>query len=146
MNILIVDDRGSSSYYLIEWMKGHGFIVFEAFDLLDAQTHWNDRQRVPVHCIVLDLNMPTHGLTESQKERSYGGMLTGWIWFKENVLSVEPGMRQRTIIYSDYIDSLNKYDDPSEYKGITLISKRQRGSSAEEVVARIKEISKMVRY
>ena len=143
MNILVLDDRGSSSYYLMEWLKIHEYTVYTAFNLNDAQSIWDNRATNPIHCIILDLNVPTDGLKDEQKERSKGGLISGWVWLKENVLFDEPQMKYYTIIYSDYIHCLDDNIE-EEYEEITFIPKRQRSSSAEDVTKRIIQIAEAI--
>jgi len=145
MNVLFFEDRGAASYYVDEWLKTRGHNVLPAFNPNDAQSHWETRDKVPIHCIILDLHTPTDGLTEEQRGRSEGGLICAWIWLYDNVLSVAPGMRERTIIYSDYIPALRKSlgeEVDEQLKDITTIPKRQRSSSAKDVTNRIIEIAK----
>jgi CheY-like chemotaxis protein len=141
MNILLLEDRWGTTFYINELMKGEGHNVLEAVNLKDAQDYWDNRNRVPIHCIILDLNMVTVGLTELQKEKSLGGLLSGWIWLYENVLTFEPQMRQRTIIYSDYISTLKANVNEKITKGIIILSKRQH----KELIPYIREISRMTK-
>lgn len=145
MNVLLVEDRGAAAYYVVEWLKKEGHLVLDACNPNDAQSHWNKRKDVPIHCILLDLNLPTDGLTEEQRERSVGGLLSGWVWFRDVVFAEAPEMRPLTIIYSDYIPTLKDNVPATEYDGITLIPKRRRSSSAREVSARIQEITRVTR-
>jgi len=144
MNVLLLEDRGAASYYVVEWLKKEGHTVFDEFNVNDAQSRWEKRNEVPIHCIILDLNLPTDGLRGEQREKSAGGLLSGWVWLHDVVLTEAPEMRQRTIIYSDYISTLKERVSEEEFKEITLIPKRRRSSSAREVAARIREIARMM--
>lgn len=143
MNVLLLEDRGAATFYVVEWLKKELHTVLDAFNANDAQSRWDNRNKVPIHCIILDLNLPTDGLSDSQRERSVGGLLSGWIWLHDVVLSEAPEMRQRTIIYSDYIPTLRQNVPEEEHREITLIPKRRRSSSAREVAARVREIAQM---
>ena len=145
MNVLFVEDRGATAYFVERWLKENGHYVLNAFNPNDAQDHWNKRDEVPIHCIMLDLQISTTGLSHQQKERSFGGTLSGWIWLQDNVVTEAPEMRERTIIYSDYTHALYENVAEAEYRGITIIPKKQRSSAGEEVVARIREIARMTR-
>ncbi len=144
MNVLLVEDRGASEYYVSEWLRQEGHTVFDAFNPADAQSIWEERENVPIHCIILDLNMPSDGLTMDQKNRSEGGVLCGWVWLEDNVLSVAPQMRNHIIIYSDYIPILKDKIASERYKDISLFSKRRRSGSAKEVTARIHKIDQLM--
>jgi len=145
MNVLVLEDRGASAYYVLGWLRENGHRVLDAFNPNDAQSHWDKRDKVPLDCILLDLNTPTDGLSEEQKTRTEGGLLSGWVWLYDSVLRETPEMRQRIIIYSDYTATLKENVPESEYGDIARIPKRQRSSSAREVVARIHEIAQMTR-
>jgi CheY-like chemotaxis protein len=140
MNVLVLEDRGSAAYYVKEWLEKNGHVYIKALTPNDAQSHWIKRNETPIDCIMLDLNVPTDGLTEAQKEQSKGGLLSGWLWFRDSVLTQEAMMRQRTIIYSDYIPVLQETDE--DYSGIKLVPKRQRSSTADEVTAWIEELAR----
>lgn len=143
MNILLVEDRGAASYYVVEWLKKEGHVVLDAFNPNDAKSRWDKRREVSIHCILLDLNLATDGLSKEQKARSVGGLLSGWVWLHDVVLAEAPEMRQCTIIYSDYIPTLRENVLEEDYKDIILIPKRRRSSSAREVTARIREVARM---
>ena len=145
MNVLFLEDRGSTVFFVEQWLKENGHNVLSAFNPNDAQVHWSKRDEVPIHCIILDLQVLTAGLTSKQKKRSFGGTLSGWIWLRDKVLTEVPEMRQRTIIYSDYIHALCERVPEDEYRGITIVPKTQRSSAAEEVAAHIREIARMTR-
>jgi len=143
MNILFLEDRGETAYFVKKWLdEGSGHHVLAANNLNDAQDHWNKRDQVPVHCIILDCQTPMRGLTDEQKARAEGGTLSGWVWLRDNVLADAPEMRQRTIIYSAFVDVLEVKVPKDDRKGIRVISKQGRASSAEQVVAAISEIAR----
>ena len=145
MNVLFLEDRGATAFFVERWLKENGHNVLSAFNPNDAQSHWNKRDKVPIHCIILDLRTPTEGLDEKQKKRAAGGNLSGWVWLRDKVLTEIPEMRERTIIYSDYTHVLYDNDNvpDEEYNGITIVPKKQRSSAAEDVVIRIREIAKL---
>ena len=145
MNVLFLEDRGATAFFVERWFRENGHDVLSAFNPNDAQDHWNKRDKFPIHCIILDLRTPTEGLDKEQKKRAAGGNLAGWVWLHDNVLTESPEMRQRTIIYSDYTHVLYEDDNipEEEYIGITIVPKKQRSSAAEDVVVRIREIAKL---
>jgi len=144
MNVLVLEDRGATAYYVTSLLEENGHTAFDAYNPADAQSYWENRAEVPVHCIILDLQMPMDGLTKDQKAEAEGGTLAGWIWCRDNVLSLVPEMRQRTIIYSDFVPVLVAKKPEEEFRGIKVISKRQRTSAADKLVAGLREISRMV--
>jgi CheY-like chemotaxis protein len=143
MNVLLLEDRGAATLYVVQWLESQGHKVLLAFNPNDAKSYWAKRDVTMIECIILDLNLPTDGLSKEQKERSVGGLLSGWVWLYEVVLAEAPQMRHRTIIYSDYIATLKDNVTEDKYKSITLIPKRRRSSSAREVAARIRQIGRM---
>ena len=144
MNILFLEDRGATAYNVESWLETNGHNVLSAFNPNDAQSHWARREQVPVHCILLDLQVPMDGFIDKQKADADGGTLTGWVWLRDNVFAEAPEMRQRTIIYSDYVAVLREKVPEEQYRDIKIVSKRQRGSSADLVIASIREIARMV--
>ena len=128
MNVLSVEDRGSTAYNVDHWLRGRGHTVLAAFNPNDAQSHWQRRGEVPVHCIMLDLQMEMDGLTQKQKLEAEGGTLAGWVWLRDNVLVEVPEMRRRTIIYSDHVDVLRERVPEEQLMGIKVIPKRLRST------------------
>jgi CheY-like chemotaxis protein len=145
MNVLFLEDRGATAYHVERWLEASGHNVLSAFNPNDAQTYWRKRTEMPIDCIMLDLQTSMDGLTDEQKADAEGGTLAGWIWLRDNVLKEVPEMHQRTIIYSDYVVVLREKVPDEQYRGIKVISKRQRGNSADAVIASIREIARMVR-
>ncbi len=143
MNVLLLEDRGSVRFYLEEWLTENGHNVLSAFTPNAAQSHWRDRETTPVHCIILDLQVPTTGLDDAQKARSEDGLLSGWIWFSECVLPDEPKMRQRTIIHSGYVDALKRRISSGTYRGLIVVPKTVGNGSARAVVRYIGQIARL---
>ena len=155
MNILLLEDRGSTAHFLLRWLKENGHLVLGrmkqgAFNLNDANSIWSQRKEVPVHCIIIDLDVPKDGLSPEQEAEldqmanDASIRLAGWIWLRDEVLQNEPEMRSRTIIYSDYIAVLLEHISEEEYRGISVISKRGRGTSVHAITAKIEQIEKEV--
>jgi CheY-like chemotaxis protein len=146
MNILVLEDRGSVSIYLRQALEKQGHRVVDAFDANDAQDWWNKRQKFPIHCIILDLNLPPDGLSDEENKDSQGGLLSGWLWISRHVLTDQPNMRSRIIVYSDYLAELRRfvgrerYED-MQHEGIRLISKRGRTSTADQVLDAVRKLA-----
>ena len=155
MNILLLEDRGSTAHFFMRWLKenGHnvlGRMCLGAFNINDANIIWNRRNEVPVHCLVVDLDVPKDGLSPEQKQEldkmpnDASSRLAGWIWLRDTILKDAPEMRNRTIIYSDYVTVLRDHVPKEEYEGIEIISKRGRGSSVHAITEKIEQIEKDV--
>jgi hypothetical protein len=144
MNVLFLEDRGASAYNVERWLGLNGHNVLGAFNYNDAQGHWRRREMVPVHCIILDLQISMDGLSNEQKGDAEGGTLAGWVWLRDNVLADAPEMRRRTIIYSDYVGVLREKVPEEQYCAITVVSKRGRGGGADRVIGSIQKIEAMV--
>lgn len=142
MNILHLEDRGSVAYFFSRNLETRGHNILRAFNINDAQSYWNDRQSVPIDCIIIDLQVPMDGLTNEQIDNTEGGILAGWIWLHDEVLSTCPQMKRKSIIYSDFLSVLNNKIPSKQLKGIKLVFKDQRNSS-DEIVEYINEISKL---
>jgi len=145
MNVLLLEDRGSASFLLEEWLHQHRHSVLPAFNPADAQTVWGRRAIVPVDCILLDLFVPMDGLGPEEQEKAEGGFLSGWVWLEGSVLATEPGMRDRVIVYSEYIAILTAHVPAERYRGIPLVSKRRRSGSSAEIVTHFERIAGLPR-
>lgn len=133
MNILLLENRGSTAHYFLRWLEENGHNVLGktrkgAFNINDARSIWEQRIEVPVHCMIIDLNVPPDGLSDEQIREAQGGCLAGWIWLRDEVLVSEPGIRSRIIIYSAYTELLNQ-NYKEECYGIMVVPKRKRNSS-----------------
>lgn len=139
MKILTLDDRGDFIYPLIEWLEKDGHEVTDAATIGEAEDAL--REAGPFDCIVVDLNMPTDGLSLAEDAASAGGVLSGWKWLENHVLASNPSMRSSTVILSAYLDLFQKLVTPrSKYSGVHLVAKG--GESAVElrsVLAQIKQ-------
>jgi hypothetical protein len=141
MNILLLEDRGDVSYYLKQALEDSGHTVFDAFSPRDATPFWENRDTVPIHCIILDLNLPPDGLSDEEKRSSRGGLISGWLWLKNYVLNESPEIISRTIVYSDYLNEVEAVVPAAEYKAIVRIPKKGRSSPAEEVMRHVRRIA-----
>ncbi len=138
MNIIFLEDRGTVSYYLSKNLESSGHTVFEAFSVPDARTYWEDED---IHCIIVDLNLSPDGLTEEERARTREGLLSGWIWVKEYVLREKPEMRDRIIIYSEYLSQLKTLDTDEDFKEIKKIGKQGSESPVQELLDAVELIS-----
>ena len=129
MNVLVLEDRGSVSFYLEEGIRSRGHTVFSAFTIPDARSYWENEQ---IDCIVVDSNMSPDGLGEEQIKRTKDGLLTGVIWLLDSVFPERQDMRERTIIYTDYLERLRESFTDEELRGLQLFSKKGSVSPARE--------------
>jgi hypothetical protein len=142
MNILVLEDRGSVSFYVEEALEAEGHKIFPAFNINDAQSYWEDEQ---IDCIIADLNMSPEGLKKSEAERTNAGILTGWVWLNDYVFCKKKEMRSRTVIYSEYLGQLREYvGGEKEYVDICCVAKRGSTSPTEELLSYVRKISKIV--
>jgi hypothetical protein len=128
MHILILEDRGDSVKYLIEYLRKNGHEVSDAVTINQAKHYWSKRKEKPIDCIILDLNMSSSSLSDKLKKDTVGGLLSGWVWVKDSVLSEEPFFRNRIIIYSDYVEDFESHVPANERKGIEILQKSKSPS------------------
>lgn len=141
MNILVFENRGSVVKYLREALGKLGHDVFHAFSVYDAQSFWKDER---IDCLLVDLNIDPEGLEDDEIKETLGGLLTGWIWLREHVYKKDDAMKRRTIIYTEYSESLTENVSSEELDGIYLVPKRGSASSAQQVIKHVETIAGIV--
>jgi len=141
MNILILKDRGSTAYYLEKALAERGHRVLSAFNVVDASSYWENEQ---IDFIVADSNMSPDGLDENEIEDTCDGLLTGWIWLQNRVFKDRKEMRDRTIIYTEYIEQIREIVTEDALKGVYFLSKKGSTSPAEALMGYIERVSKVV--
>jgi hypothetical protein len=129
MNILVLEDNGSVSVTLGRALNTEGHQILAANGINDANHHWSQRTTVPIHAMIIDLNMRCDGLTDLQQKDSRDGLLTGWIWLRDTVLAHVPDIRNRVMFYSDYLSDLERYVPAPEYAGIRRFAKSDSSSA-----------------
>ncbi len=144
MNILLVDDRGSVSKHVKGLLEDREHIVFSAFTIGEAQAYWEDN-KIAFDCLIIDLNMDPTVLLNEEIDRTHYGLLTGWIWLKEYVYKKDNSMKQRTIIFSDYLTELKNIVSSKELKKIRCVAKSNSGSSLELLLKHISDIDQISR-
>jgi hypothetical protein len=60
-------------------------------------------------CYVLDLNAPTLGLSGEDTLKTQNGLLTGWVFFINYILTKDNSAIEKTVFFSDYITRLENY-------------------------------------
>jgi CheY-like chemotaxis protein len=114
-----------------------GHKVFSAYSVSDANSYLDEEK---IDCIIVDLNMPTNGLSQGEVELTNDGLLTGWIWLHEYVLKEKPNMKERTIIYTEYMSELRAKISNNELEGILIISKKGPSSPALQIIDHLNDI------
>ena len=142
--ILVFEDRGIITYYLKKLLDIKGYDYQIAYSVRDADSLWNE-YGLKIGGIILDLNIPSIGLSDDEKNKTYGGLLTGWVWLKTRVLAKDTEMKNRVIIYTEYVDKLKEYVDEKSLAGIRIISKSNADTetSGEQVLIELKKIKEM---
>jgi two-component SAPR family response regulator len=135
MKILIVDDRGSAAIGLKDYLVNIGHQVVSTASILHAMTI--DIYKVDL--LIVDLNMSPLGLSSDEEKKSFDGMFTGWIWLSNYVYNERKSMRNRTIIFSDYVQDLVHRFPDEKFEGIKFLSKRLE-NTPKKIVAFIDSI------
>ncbi len=124
MKILHLEDISEVTYIFEDVFPDMGLdyekatSIYEINELLSNSTY---------DCIILDLNLPTDGLSKELKEKSRDGKITGWIWLKHIGISRFGVKLESVIIYSDYIHDLDEIDK-NELKHVRKLKKRKGGN------------------
>jgi hypothetical protein len=120
-------------------LRGH--TVYQAYSVNDAKSYWTSQS---IDCLIVDSNMVTDGLSPEEVEQTHDGMLTGWIWLHNYVLKENEKMRNRTIIYTEYMSDLLALVPDSELKGIHLVAKKGPNSPAAEIKKIVESIAQNI--
>ena len=145
MNVLILEDRGSVSHFLIEALEARKYQVFPASSVHDANSILEGEDQIDA--IILDLNMSPDGLTEEEIKQTDFGLFTGWIWLNNYAWRMYPYLGNRTLIFSAYIDDLKRKYKLGNANSFSLIPKNNFSGSfapVEEVISRLEKIRKKV--
>ena len=84
MKILILENQGSISLLLKAHLTQEGHEVYNAFNVNDARSYWESKEK-KIDCIIVDLNMVPAGLTPAEAQATENGLITGWIWLKNYI-------------------------------------------------------------
>jgi CheY-like chemotaxis protein len=139
MKILIVEDRGAVAIPMRDVLAKEGHDVTAIYSTLAAEERIANEG---VDCLIVDLNMPANGLSVVERQSTVGAVLTGWIWLRERVFSKRPELKDKTIIYSEYMDSLEKNVSAQDLKGIYRVRRRGSEVQATKVLEYVREIEK----
>lgn len=141
MNILVLENRGSVSYYMVEALRAQ-HEVFDAQSITDAQSYLESER---IDCFIIDLNMDPYGLEDDEIAETRDGLLTGWIWLREYVYKENPSLKSQTIIYTEYLPDLKANVPFEELKGIFLVPKRGTTGVARQVRNTVDTIARRLR-
>ncbi|MBN1155017.1 response regulator [candidate division KSB1 bacterium] len=141
MNILYLEDRGSVSFYISEFLEHKGHTVYPAFSIMEARSIIEEHK---IDVIILDLNLNPDGLKEEEIEKTLNGIITGWIWFNNYVLSKNPKMKDNVIILSEYLNVLEEAYG-NETSDIKKIAKRGFPSPISQLTKKIDEIESQLK-
>lgn len=132
MKILVVEDRGTFLYPLIEKLESLGHEVLRAFNISQARAVWNGGNS-HIDCLIVDLNVSADAdaiKVIDAKNRNSGNKqwhaLAGWIWLEQEKLVGKPPAQGATkiIVISGYLDVWQALGcNESDYPGVKFIRK-----------------------
>lgn len=135
--IMILDDNLYTAEALLEDITNdlrlHGIYDIEvivATNIYKANSIVENTPLGELKCIITDLNMSPRGLSDEEKQKTQGAVLTGWVWVNKYVLKDDRFKKTHIIIYSAFIEELrrnNQYRQLSfkERSRFTLLDKNE---------------------
>ena len=100
--VLLLEDNDGSREHTAELLRKKSYDV-EDYSRIDQAKEFFKKNIDEIICIVTDLNMSDEWLGE-YRSKSYGGILSGWVWLYYFVFPEKPDMP--TVIYSGFLDEL----------------------------------------
>lgn len=149
--IMILDDNLYTAEALLEdidtVLRSHGIHdieVIAATDIYEANSIVENASSEELKCIITDLNMSPRGLSDEEKQKTQGAVLTGWVWVNKYVLKEDKFKKTHIIFYSAFIKELrrnNQYRQLSfnEKSRFTLLDKNES-----MITVLLKEIHKYI--
>lgn len=132
--ILLFDDRPQVRISLEEGFKSRGMEVFACKSIYEANDAWDDNKD-ELDAIVFDMMMPSSGLNEPLRQKTKGGLLSGWVWLwhtlNPNNEHPHPAANKCIVIYSAYLKDFDIY-----------INSKQSSEEEKKFVAHVKLIPK----
>lgn len=137
--ILILEDNLYTAEDMIEEIsyalkkRNVNDIDVVALNSIDEANEWVKNMDVnELLCLIADLNMNPAGLTEEEKQKTNGAVLTGWVWINCHIRSKSELKDLKVIFYSAFIHRLKEDDEfksmnGNERKNVILISKNEYG-------------------
>ena len=127
MNILLLDDRGSVTYYMSEVLKAKGHSVLSCVNNIQAIYYLNQNDH-QIDLLIQDINRPPEGL-KNIEDTQYG-LMTGIVFYKEIISNSKPNLP--VVFYSDYAREF-QFQELNANNNIFFVSKRD-GRSAEKIL------------
>ena len=136
MKILWLEDRGNALFYPMEVVRSAGHTVLHAFNIYDA----NGILRGDVDALIVDLNIDTAGLKDSQKLEVENGLFAGWIWLRDTVFPRRPDLKPRTILFTEYFGALREKVTEEGLSGLAVVTKGSGVGRSEELLQRLNSL------
>jgi len=110
--ILVFDDRLQVRVSLKDKFERQGIEVCTCKSVDEAFDIW-DKEHTEIDAIVLDLMIPSYGISPMHRNATNMGQLTGWIWLwhelNPNNEEKHPAADKFIVIYSAYLSTLEAY-------------------------------------
>jgi len=140
-NILLFDDRPQVRNYLEDCFSFKGMKVYACRNIHEAKSNWREHKD-ELDAIVLDMMMPSDGLSKDLRTQTKGGLLTGWEWIWNDInpehVEPHPAANMCIVIYSAYLDNFKEYIEKTasdaEKDFINQIKRIPKGPNKEEEV------------
>ena len=129
MQVLWLEDRGSSVEEIKKYLEKRGFYIIKALSVSTAIGLWFEKGS-DYNFIIVDLNVSSEGLTIDQYKETKDGVLSGFIFLKYYVFpKINPEFKSNIIIYSNYIDEFLSYTRTREREGLKIIGKQETNAA-----------------
>ena len=131
-NLYTAEDMTEEIKYALQ-KENINNVDIEPLNSIDEINEWIQKNSVKdLLCLIADLNMNPAGLTDEEKKRTNGAVLTGWVWVNCYIRNRHELKDLNVIFYSAFIDRLRKdYEFKSmnskEQKKTILIAKNEYG-------------------
>ena len=137
MRILYLEDSGDDTNKILDLLVSHGYQVDTAYSIYEARDFISKNT---YDCLIIDINLSPDGLTIEQKKNIKGGVLTGWVWFQDEIMKKNNPLSEKAIIFSDYTEKLKSLVPPETLINVGIIRKQGSTSRAEVLLEKIEEL------
>jgi len=139
--ILLIEDDGELAETIcnmlcIEHSIEQAYSYLSAIDALEAYNGDFD-------CIILDLDIPSHGLKDVELKRNYHGILGILVltaFCERKTLEVQKEIWGKTIVYSAFIGELNGKEIMKNPPCLPKLLSKQTTNSISKLVKAVKEV------
>jgi len=143
--VLLFDDRPQMRVSLTEILEAEGMIVISCKNVFEAVEAWENLHN-EIDALVLDMMMPSRGLSRTYLNSLDGEKNTGWAWLwhrlNEDHHDPHPAAEKCIIIFSAYLEEFREYLkrlDPKSPEaifaaGLHLIGKNDENNT-EEIIS-----------